>query len=85
MLLPHQQIQSRPMVKMKVLRQPLVMLWKYSTKSQFMQVRHGRMSLRNLKMRTKRILRRSRRTWMRTKMIQSGTRWSTRLLKEVPG
>ena len=46
------------------------------------------MRLRNLKMRTKRILwmmRRSRRTWMRTKMIQSGTRWSTRLPKEVPG
>ena len=85
-LLLHQKIQMRLMVKMKVLRQPLVMLWKYSMKSQFTQVRHGRMSLRNLKMRTKRILsRRRRRTWMRTKMIQSGMRWSIRLLKEVPG
>ena len=52
----------RPMVKMKALRQPLVMFWKYSMKSQFTQARHGRMSLRNLKMRMKRILKRRRST-----------------------
>ena len=32
MLLPHKQIQTRLMDKMKVLRQPLVMFWKYNTR-----------------------------------------------------